>query len=274
MEVAVIGAGPAGIGASIQLAKEGLVPVLYERDEPGGMLRYANRIDNMPGTTGSRGSDVVGSLRDQLSIMGIAVNQDEVLSVDWKDGSFTLEFSGRESRYDYVVVSTGTIPRRIDLEGVLYSIEDPAEFKGSRVLLIGGGDIAFDNSLGLRIAGIDVSILTRSHPVANAGLMRDVENAAIPVFIKDPDEIVYNKGSYHVPGIGMFDTAAAFIGRKPDLRIIGKLDYGDIVLPACRTGIEGLYVAGDAALGGFRQATLAFGTGIAAAMDIARSVMR
>ena len=48
-EVIIIGAGPAGIAAAIQLKRFGIKALIFEKDRIGGLLRNANRIENYPG---------------------------------------------------------------------------------------------------------------------------------------------------------------------------------------------------------------------------------
>ena len=48
-DVVVVGAGPAGISASIQLKRSGIEPLLLEKDETGGLLLNANLVENYPG---------------------------------------------------------------------------------------------------------------------------------------------------------------------------------------------------------------------------------
>ncbi|MFC1726893.1 FAD-dependent oxidoreductase, partial [candidate division KSB1 bacterium] len=48
-DVIIIGAGPAGIAAAIQLRRYNIEPVVFEKNEIGGLLRNAGRIENYPG---------------------------------------------------------------------------------------------------------------------------------------------------------------------------------------------------------------------------------
>ncbi|HHI03008.1 MAG TPA: FAD-dependent oxidoreductase, partial [candidate division Zixibacteria bacterium] len=51
-EVIIIGAGPAGIAAAIQLKRSGLNPAIFEKKKIGGLLNNANLVENYPGFPG------------------------------------------------------------------------------------------------------------------------------------------------------------------------------------------------------------------------------
>jgi len=48
-EVAILGAGPAGIAAAIYLKRAGFSPILFEKQQSGGLLRHAFLVENYPG---------------------------------------------------------------------------------------------------------------------------------------------------------------------------------------------------------------------------------
>ena len=68
-DVIIIGAGPAGVAAAIQLKRSGLKPIVFEKDRIGGLLANANLVENYPGfpdgLSGWRAFGVVGGSFEQ-----------------------------------------------------------------------------------------------------------------------------------------------------------------------------------------------------------------
>ena len=68
-QVVIVGAGPAGIACAVQLRRYGLDPLLLEKDQPGGLLKNAWRIDNYPGyPEGIGGSALVNRIDGRLPL--------------------------------------------------------------------------------------------------------------------------------------------------------------------------------------------------------------
>ncbi|MGA1821877.1 MAG: NAD(P)/FAD-dependent oxidoreductase [Thermoplasmatota archaeon] len=272
VKVAVVGAGPAGSSAAVQLSKEGLDFVLYEKDSVGGLLRYANYMDNLLGHRGINGSDMCSLIEDHLKGMNIEVTRSEVVNIRLENSEFLILAKGETKRFTHVILAAGSIPNRLDIPGCLYYIENPLIYNSRRILIIGGGDLAYDNALRLSNNGADVTIMVRNRSSANSGLIRKARDAGIDVISGDPEDIDLIGGKYSLPDGSSFDHCAAFIGRTPNTGLID--DLGDIGIDRLtgKTSVKGLYVIGDAALGTMSQAALASGMGLVAAMDIARLV--
>ena len=265
--VAVVGAGPAGIAAAVQLKKESICCTIFERDQVGGLLRYANRVENVLGHHGLDGPSMCGMFRQHLIRMGLEVRHEEVGSIRLSGDGFQI-CAGSNELYQHLIIATGTVPRRIPLEGALYSIEDASVYNGSSILVVGGGDIALDNCIRLCRYGAHPTLLYREGIRANAMLREEMDTVGIPNERGDPQGI-RRVGSRFVYNGSEYDHVAVFIGREPALDLIEHLDHGEARLPCGETDLDGLYIIGDAVLGRFGQATLAAGMGLAAAMHIA-----
>lgn len=266
--VAVVGAGPAGIAAAVQLKKESIGCTLFERDQVGGLLRYANRVENVLGHHGLDGPSMCERLRQHLMSMGLEVRHEEVGPIRLSGEGFLICAGSDEELYQHLIIATGTTPRRIPLEGALYLIEDASEYNGSSLLVVGGGDIALDNCIRLHGAGANPTLLYREGIRANAMLREEMDTAGIPNE-RGGSQGIRRVGSRFVYNGSEYDHVAVFIGREPALDLIEHLDHGEARLPCGETDLDGLYIIGDAVLGRFGQATLAAGMGLAAAMHIA-----
>ena len=85
-DVLIIGAGPAGLAAAIQLGRYGVPALVLERGEPGGLLRNANLVENYPGfPQGISGRELVELILAQAHESGIEIIPSEVTRLDWNE---------------------------------------------------------------------------------------------------------------------------------------------------------------------------------------------
>ena len=139
-EVAVVGAGPAGLAAAVELAGRGHRVELFEaQDQVGGQFRLAAQI---PGKEEFR--EALAYYEHLLDVRGVTTHLGERVGPD------------RLSGFDEVVVATGVVPRVPDIPGVDHpsvlsypeAIRDPARV-GARVAVVGAGGIGYDVSSAL-----------------------------------------------------------------------------------------------------------------------------
>jgi thioredoxin reductase (NADPH) len=204
---------------------------------------------------------------EHLKAMGIEVVHEEVKKLENDNNGFLVN----KERFTHVVLATGSIPEMIDVPKVLYFIEDPGALSDKDVLIIGGGDLAFDNAVRVNKAGARVTLLMRGKAKANPSLIAEARDLGIKEVIGQPSKIMFDGESYRF-GYVKYDALAAFIGRKPNKKLLEGFGEIGINFPTFSTSIKGLYVVGDAALGTLSQTALASGSGLAAAMHIGNTV--
>ena len=84
-KVTVVGAGPAGIAAAIQLTRYGIKPVVFEGNVIGGLVHNANRVENYPGfPKGIHGHHLAELFTEQLVEANIEVQKETVLSIAYQ----------------------------------------------------------------------------------------------------------------------------------------------------------------------------------------------
>jgi thioredoxin reductase len=285
LEVAVIGAGPAGAAAAIQLKRQGIAFRIWERDKIGGLVRNAHLVENYPGfPRGISGPDLAQLFKKQLDRLGVRVEFQDVLELDYGRGLFSIRTPTGVLSSRVCIVATGTEPCRLPetlvaqdaQDRVFYEITPLAGASGKRIAVIGAGDAAFDYALSLARRN-EVVILNRGR-----------ETKCLPLLktrVKGHPKITYRPNS-RVETIqrtktglrlscsgrpGKFSTEVsclvAAIGREPRLSFLGP------ALRRSRTAIQAsrrLYLVGDVNHSSFRQTAVAVGDGIKAALDIAR----
>ena len=285
LEVAVIGAGPAGAAAAIQLKRQGIAFRIWERDTIGGLLRNAHLVENYPGfPRGISGPDLAKLFKKQLDRLGVRVEFQDVLELDYGRGLFSIRTPRGVLSSRVCIVATGTEPCRLPetlvaqdaQDRVFYEITPLAGVSGKRIAVVGAGDAAFDYALSLARRN-EVVILNRGPETKCLPLLR--------ARVKGHPKITYRPNS-RVETIqrtktglrlrcsgrrGKFSTEVsclvAAIGREPRLSFLGP------ALRRSRPAVQAsrrLYLVGDVGHSSFRQTAMAVGDGIRAALDIAR----
>jgi len=89
VDVAIIGAGPVGIAAAIQLKRYDIEFMIFEKGKIGGLLRNANLVENYLGfPRGIRGRELVELFKEQLKNAGVKVQFEMVRELDYGGVAF------------------------------------------------------------------------------------------------------------------------------------------------------------------------------------------
>jgi thioredoxin reductase (NADPH) len=290
-EAAIIGAGPAGAAAAVQLKRYGIEPLVFEKDRVGGLLRNANLVENYPGfPEGISGLDLVDRINFQLQRVGVEVIHQKVTGVDYQSGAFCLVTPARDWYARRLVLATGTEPCPIDVTlstgaaGRVFSEVYPLlQKRGLRVLVMGGGDAAFDYALNLADKDGRVTILNRGETVKCLPLLwKRAEDCPAVRYLSQTEilSIEEDEQGKDLTALcrtphGEISLTADYVlfatGRKPALDLISKRlqEQSQELIGAGR-----LYFVGDVQNGIFRQTAIAAGDGIRAAMQICRAFER
>ena len=186
-KVAIIGAGPGGISASVNAAKHNINHVLFEKSEIGNTIyQYQLRKHVMAEPTklplvGDVGFQA-GSREEILEVWNQAIENNkvevkrpvEVSKIEKNDEGFKVFFGEDHCTCDSVVLSMGAMgsPRKMevpgeDLQHVAYRLGDPDAFEDMDIIVVGAGDAAIENVLGLAEKN-RVSIVNRKSEFARA----------------------------------------------------------------------------------------------------------
>jgi thioredoxin reductase (NADPH) len=176
-DVAVVGAGPAGLATAVYAASEGLSVVVLDSRAFGGQAGASARIENYLGfPTGISGIALMARAHSQAQKFGAEMAiPDEAISLaaqDSADGSFTLNLhSGERARARSVVVATGARYRRLHVDNLdtfestsVHYWASPIEAKlcaNQEVALVGAGNSAGQAAAYLASHGIKVWMLVR-----------------------------------------------------------------------------------------------------------------
>jgi len=284
VDVAVIGGGPAGLSAAIQLRRSGLGVLLFEKGELGGLARNANLIENYPGfPEGVPGTELVRLFVEQFKRYDIQTIHEEVKLLSYEEGAFIIDTGGRRECFNAVVIATGTKPKRLaELEkagvgrNIFYEVHELFGIRRERIAVVGGGDAAFDSALllseGNEVLIFDRSAEPRCLPLLfeRAAKRRDISYFGgvdiVDVKVSDMLFLECRDGEGRSENYEVSYILAA-VGREPALDFVDeKIDIETL----CRDGR--CFLAGDVRNGRYRQVSIAVGDGVRAAMKIAERI--
>jgi len=160
IDVAVVGAGPAGLTSGIYLGRARFKTVIFEKAIAGGQMAISEWIENYPGfSEGISGQDLSMKMREQAVKCGAEIIEDEITGLKNPDNIFILKASGgKEYQALAVVIAAGAVPRKMNVpgeeefvgRGVSYCATcDAPLFKEKTVVVVGGGDTAVQEAIFL-----------------------------------------------------------------------------------------------------------------------------
>ena len=292
-KVVIIGAGPAGITASIYLKRGGVEPILIEKMMPGGKISLTHKIDNYPGYISIGGSDLANVLMNQLMENSIDIVYDEVINVSQKEKGFLVKTTYGEYDADAVIVATGTIEKKLGIPGEkeffskgvsTCAVCDGGFFKGQPMAIIGGGNSALEEALYLSSITDKVYVVHRRNEFRADQILVDKIKQDPHIEIITPYIPLEVKGDKMVSSIVLKNVETneikevdikamfAYIGADANtdfMDIKGLLDdKGYIVVDSdMTTSIPGIFACGDCIKKNLRQVITACGDGAIAAMS-------
>ncbi len=297
-ELIIIGGGPAGYTAALYSARGDLKPLVIEGFQWGGQLMTTSDVENYPGyPEGVIGPKMMEDFRTQAERFGAEFVTDDVTSVDFSVRPFRVVVDRHEYRAHAVIVATGASARWLGLDsekrlqgrGVSACATcDGAFFRDKHIVVIGGGDSAFEEALFLTRFGTKVTLVNRRNEYRASQIMVNRALANEKIELLSPYVVDEVLGATNVCGVRLRHTetgelreieAQGFfvaIGHEPNSKLFaGQLDRDEsgylLTRPgSTETSIEGVFAVGDVQDHVYRQAVTAAGSGCMGALDAER----
>ena len=172
-DVIIIGAGPAGISASLYLIRAKKNILVISKDNSS--LKKAEKIDNYYGLESLTGKELFDRGIKQAKELGVNIVKEEVISVDFEDiGKFKVITENKEYMSKNVIIATGTSRKTPNIKGIkeyegkgvsYCAICDAFFYKNKDVAVIGSGNYAIHEAKTLKDVANSVSILTNGEQV-------------------------------------------------------------------------------------------------------------
>ncbi len=296
--VIVVGGGPAGYTAALYAARGNLEPLVFEGFQWGGQLQNTTEVENYPGyPEGIMGPEMMAQFRAQAERFGTRFATDDVDRVELSDGGLQRVFLGEEEHLaKTVILAMGAEPRRLGVPGEMElsgrgvstcGVCDGAFFKDRKVIVIGGGDSAMEDSIFVSKFAGALTVVNRRGEFRASKVMQDRARERPNIDLKTPfvaEEFVAGEDGklHHVRLRNVesgeredFETEGAFvaIGHIPRSEIVaGQVDTDEsgyvVTQPgSTKTNLAGVFAVGDLVDHTYRQAVTAAGTGCMGALD-------
>lgn len=180
-DVIIVGAGPAGLGATLQAAAKRMRYLTLEQEDIGGtILKYPRQKIvmtapiHLPGYgkihfRDVRKEDLLAAWQKIIATTGVQIHTKKRVEKISKTGTrFEVVAAGEKYSANHVLLALGRrgTPRQLGVPGehlpkVIYQLDDPREFAGRECLVVGGGDSALECALMLAEAGAHVTLSYR-----------------------------------------------------------------------------------------------------------------
>ena len=295
-DVAVVGAGIAGMTAAIYAARAGKTVVMFEKESIGGQISLSPKVENYPGFAAISGLELSDNILSQAIALGVALEVDEVTGVTPADGIFRIACAYGEHEAKSVVLATGLKHRRLEAaaafegRGVSYcAVCDGMFYKGKTVAVVGGGNTAVSEAIYLADICEKVYLIHRRTGYRAEKAVMDVflskenivrlenkvvekvggEKTASHLVLKDTVD-----GSLSELDIDGLFVALGHVPQNAAFAGLVDLDESGFALSdeGCASPTPGLFVAGDCRKKSVRQLTTAASDGANAGLAAAKYV--
>lgn len=292
-EVAILGAGPAGLAAGLYAARSKLDTLVIEHMMAGGQIVNSLQVENYPGHEQISGQELAGIMEKQALSFGARITPGSVQAIQPEDKLIRVVTDIEEIQARVVIVATGARPQKLDVpgeeeltgRGVSYCATCDAPFyQGLTVVVVGGGNAAVEEAMVLSRFADRVILVHRRDRLRATVILQErlFANPRVEIMwdttleeISGQNEVIgvvaLNKRSgarEEVPCSGVF----IYAGYLPNTQFAPEqleLDEKGYVItgPGLSTSIKGVYAAGDVRKKRLRQVVTAAADGAEAAIS-------
>jgi thioredoxin reductase (NADPH) len=298
----IIGSGPAGFTAAIYAGRANLSPVLYEGVQPGGQLTTTTDIENFPGyPNGINGGQMMEDLRAQALRFGADIRFGVATKADFSSSPYKIVIDDeKQVEAETIIIATGATAKYLGLPdeqkyagmGVSACATCDGFFYRKKVVaVVGGGDTACEEASYLAGLASKVYLVVRKPYLRASKIMQErvMNHPKIEVLFEHNVEGLFGEngveGAKLVKRLGKadeehysiaIDGLFLAIGHHPNSDIFKDYvktdEVGYIITEGAtpRTGIPGIFAAGDVADPNYRQAITAAASGCKAALEAER----
>ena len=293
-DIVIIGAGPAGMTATLYALRSNKKVLLLEAKSYGGQIVNAHKIENYPGIIMTSGFEYATTLYEQIKKLGAEIKYETVVRIEEDK---TIITSKNQYHAKAIIIATGAENKKLGImneakyvgKGVSYCATCDGNFYRNKVVaVVGGGNTALEDAIYLSDLVNKVYLIHRREELrGEERLVNELKekenvdfilNATVEKIIgKDKLEgIKLSLGDGKEQSLSL-DGLFIAVGQAPKNEIFANLiqlnEAGYIVATDdVHTNIPGVYVAGDARVKNLRQLTTAVGDGANAATTAIREM--
>jgi len=290
-DVIILGGGIAGMTAAIYTARANLCTVIIDTMICGGLVNSTHLIENVPSYISIHGMELMEKVQEQVLNLGVKTDQmAEITSLDITTDVKKVETEEYIYTGKAIILATGREPVKLDVEtdceDIYYcAICDGSDYKGKKVLVVGGGNSGFDEALYLLSLGVQhltlievadrfIASQTAQDKLAQFRHVAVKTSTRIKELVKGDklqSVILENVQTGKTEKLDV-DGVFVYMGQKPNTALfkdVVTLDDDGFILAdiGMETNIKGVYTAGDVVQKSYRQITTAMADGTVAALS-------
>lgn len=299
-DLAILGAGPAGICAAIYATRAKLNTIwLDKKFVQGGQIVDTYEVDNYPGLPGITGLDLGEAMAGHAKKLGMKPQREPVRSIEAEQGIKVIRTKKNEYRARAVIIACGATHRHLGIPGeeelsgmgVSYCATcDAAFFQDRTVVVVGGGNVAVEDAILLSRTCKKVYLVHRRDELRAEKILQESLFAcknmeliwdSIPLSIEGTDKVealkIQNKKTQEESFIetdGVF-IAVGIVPGTEKFKDLVKLDEAGYIV-AGEDGITsepGIFAAGDIRTKNLRQVVTAVADGANAVASAQRYLL-
>ena len=299
-DLAILGAGPAGICAAIYATRAKLNTIwLDKKFVQGGQIVDTYEVDNYPGLPGITGLDLGEAMAGHAEKLGMKPQREPVRSIEAEQGIKVIRTKKNEYRARAVIIACGATHRHLGIPGeeelsgmgVSYCATcDAAFFQDRTVVVVGGGNVAVEDAILLSRTCKKVYLVHRRDELRAEKILQECLFAcknveliwdSIPLSIEGTDKVealkIQNKKTQEESFIetdGVF-IAVGIVPGTEKFKDLVKLDEAGYIV-AGEDGITsepGIFAAGDIRTKNLRQVVTAVADGANAVASAQRYLL-
>ena len=299
-DLAILGAGPAGICAAIYATRAKLNTIwLDKKFVQGGQIVDTYEVDNYPGLPGITGLDLGEAMAGHTAKLGMKPQRETVRSIEAEQGIKVIRTKKNEYRARAVIIACGATHRHLGIPGeeelsgmgVSYCATcDAAFFQDRTVVVVGGGNVAVEDAILLSRTCKKVYLVHRRDELRAEKILQESFFAcknveiiwdSIPLSIEGTDKVealkIQNKKTQEESFIetdGVF-IAVGIVPGTEKFKDLVKLDEAGYIV-AGEDGITsepGIFAAGDIRTKNLRQVVTAVADGANAVASVQRYLL-
>ena len=299
-DLAILGAGPAGICAAIYATRAKLNTIwLDKKFVQGGQIVDTYEVDNYPGLPGITGLDLGEAMAGHAAKLGVKPQRETVRSIEAEQGIKVIRTKKNEYRARAVIIACGATHRHLGIPGeeelsgmgVSYCATcDAAFFQDRTVVVVGGGNVAVEDAILLSRTCKKVYLVHRRDELRAEKILQESFFAcknveiiwdSIPLSIEGTDKVealkIQNKKTQEESFIetdGVF-IAVGIVPGTEKFKDLVKLDEAGYIV-AGEDGITsepGIFAAGDIRTKNLRQVVTAVADGANAVASVQRYLL-
>lgn len=284
----IIGTGPAALTAGMYLGRSRNFPLIIEGPIPGGQLTTTYKVENYPGVDQIEGPELVAQMRLQAAKFGCEFESSTIDRVEFENSNIKLFSFDKMYQSKSVIIATGSSHKELGISGerefhnsgvfTCFTC-DGAFYQDEKVVIIGGGDTAFEACLYLSKICSEIVLVHRSEQFRGSKILLERIQKLDNVTIITNTKVLSIEGKDCVQSVKVESEKYIYniecsgvcicIGHNPNTKIFEKwleLDNNGYIKKD-QIKINGVFVCGDCCDPIYQQAAVAVGSGCMAAID-------